>query len=158
LRHLEFFLKTIFLSLALLVSLLSPLKLPGQSVQPDAPPVNPDATPAARALLHEIDTMSGKATLSGEHNFPNTVSRYSDRICELTSKYPAVFGQDFGFSGGEDKDSTLGRPSMIQEVIRQFAAARSLRLRGTLSDLPKMNLSPFTIAFRDISRIGSSGR
>jgi len=88
--------------------------------QPNAAPVDPDATPEARALLHEIDTTSGHATLSGQHNFPNTVSRYSDRILELTGTYPAIFGQDFGFSGGEDKDSTLGRPSMIAEVIRQY--------------------------------------
>jgi mannan endo-1,4-beta-mannosidase len=87
---------------------------------PNASPVDPDATPEARALLHEIDNISGHGTLSGQHNFPNTVSRYSDRILELTGSYPAVFGQDFGFSAGEDKDSTLGRPSMIAEVIRQY--------------------------------------
>ena len=120
--------KSSLLSFVLSVSFLSPLALLAQSAQPDAPPVNPDATPAARALLHEIDTLSGKATLSGQHNFPNTVSRYSDRIYELTSHYPAVFGQDFGFSGGEDKDSTLGRPSMIQEVIRQYRSGAVIAL------------------------------
>jgi mannan endo-1,4-beta-mannosidase len=87
---------------------------------PDAAPVDPDATPQARALLREIDGISGHGTLSGQHNFPNTVSRYSDRILELTGSYPAIFGQDFGFSAGEDKDSTLGRPAMIAEVIRQY--------------------------------------
>jgi mannan endo-1,4-beta-mannosidase len=87
---------------------------------PSASPVDPDATPEARALLREIDGISGHGILSGQHNFPNTVSRYSDRVLELTGSYPAVFGQDFGFSGGEDKDSTLGRPSMITEVIRQY--------------------------------------
>ncbi len=85
-----------------------------------ASPVDPDATPEARSLLREIDTISGHGILSGQHNFPNTVSRYSDRVLELTGSYPAVFGQDFGFSSGEDKDSTLGRPSMIAEVIRQY--------------------------------------
>jgi mannan endo-1,4-beta-mannosidase len=115
------------LSILLSVSLLSPLALPAQTVQPDAAPVtpdaapvNPDATAGARALLREIDSISGHATLSGEHNFPNTVSRYSDRVYELTGHYPAVFGQDFGFSGGDDKDSGSGRPSMIKEVIRQY--------------------------------------
>ena len=62
----------------------------------------------------------GHATLSGQHNFPNHVSRWSDRVYDLTGKYPEVFGQDFGFSGGDDKDSVLGRPSMIQEAIRQY--------------------------------------
>ena len=87
---------------------------------PDAQPVNPDATPVARALLHDLDTITGHATISGEHNYPNTVSRYSDRVYNLTGQYPAIFGQDFGFSSGDDKDSTLGRPSMIEEVIRQY--------------------------------------
>jgi mannan endo-1,4-beta-mannosidase len=87
---------------------------------PDAQPVNPDATPATRALLHDLDTITGHATISGQHNYPNTVSRYSDRVYDLTGEYPGIFGQDFGFSGGDDKDSALGRPSMIQEVIRQY--------------------------------------
>lgn len=87
---------------------------------PNAPPINPDATPAARALLHDLDVITGYATISGQHNFPNSVSRYSDRVYDLTGEYPGIFGQDFGFSGGDDKDSTLGRPSMIEEAIRQY--------------------------------------
>jgi len=87
---------------------------------PDAQPVNPDETQAARVLLHDLDKITGHATISGEHNYPNTVSRYSDRVYDLTGEYPGIFGQDFGFSGGDDKDSALGRPSMIQEVIRQY--------------------------------------
>ena len=90
--------------------------------QPAAPPVNPDATPEARALLHLLDDVSGKAILSGEHNYPNTISRYSDRVLELTGKFPTIFGQDFGFAGNNDKDSTLSRPAMIREVIRQYRA------------------------------------
>jgi mannan endo-1,4-beta-mannosidase len=87
---------------------------------PHAAPVNPNATPEARALLKEIDAISGHYTLTGQHNFPNHVSRWSDRIYDLTGKFPAVFGQDFGFSGGEDKDSTEGRASMIEEAKRQY--------------------------------------
>lgn len=100
----------------------------GQAQQPDAAPVNPDATPEARALLRQIDGVSGKGILSGVHNYPNTVSRYSDRVYELTGKYPAVFGQDFGFSGGEDKDSVLSRSAMIREVIRQYRAGSVIAL------------------------------
>jgi mannan endo-1,4-beta-mannosidase len=85
-----------------------------------ATPVNPDATPEARELLKKIDQISGHFTLTGQHNFPNHVSRWSDRIYDLTGKFPAIFGQDFGFSGGEDKDSVEGRPSMIEEAKRQY--------------------------------------
>ncbi len=92
----------------------------GATQQPSAPPVNPNATPEARELLRQIDQISGHYTLTGQHNFPNHLSRWSDRIYDLTGKSPAIFGQDFGFSGGDDKDSVEGRPSMIQEAIRQY--------------------------------------
>ena len=119
--------RVLTLARVLTVGFLS-IGLLAQAQQPDAAPVNPEATPAARALLRELDAVSGNGTLSGEHNFPNTVSRYSDRVYELTGHYPAVFGQDFGFSAGEDKDSTLGRASMIQEVIRQYRAGSVIAL------------------------------
>jgi mannan endo-1,4-beta-mannosidase len=104
--------------LALIMCLCATSAMSAQT--PNAQPVNPDATPAARALLRELDTITGQATIAGQHNYPNTVSRYSDRVYDLTGEYPGIFGQDFGFSGGDDKDSTLGRPSMIEEVIRQY--------------------------------------
>ena len=87
---------------------------------PHATPVNPSATAEARALLKQIDQISGHLTLTGQHNFPNHVSRWSDRILDLTGKFPAIFGQDFGFAGGEDKDSVEGRSSMIEEAERQY--------------------------------------
>src|SRR5580704_14069648 len=92
----------------------------GTTQQPSAPPVNPNATPEARELLRQIDQISGHYTLTGQHNFPNHLSRWSDRIYDLTGKFPAIFGQDFGFSGGDDKDSVEGRSSMIQEAKRQY--------------------------------------
>ena len=120
--------KTVLLLFVLSAGAMSSITLHGQSSQPDAAPVNPDVIPAARALLKEIDSVSGHATLSGQHNFPNTISRYSDRLYDLTGHYPAVFGQDFGFSGGEDKDSTLGRSALVQEVISQYRVGSVIAL------------------------------
>jgi mannan endo-1,4-beta-mannosidase len=88
--------------------------------QPAAEPVNPHATPEARALLAYIDSISGKATIAGQHNYPNDGSRWTDLAFDLTGKYPGLFGQDFGFSGGDDKDSVLSRPAMIEEAERQY--------------------------------------
>jgi mannan endo-1,4-beta-mannosidase len=88
--------------------------------QTEPSPVNPHATPEARALLHYLYSMSGKYTLTGQHNYPNTGSTWTDRALDLTGRYPAVFGQDFGFSGGADKDSALARPALVQEAIRQY--------------------------------------
>jgi len=88
--------------------------------QPAPEPVNPHATPEARALLTYLDSISGQATITGQHNYPNDGSRWTDLAYDLTAKYPGLFGQDFGFSAGDDKDSVLSRPAMIEEVERQY--------------------------------------
>jgi mannan endo-1,4-beta-mannosidase len=95
--------------------------VPAQSVMQSAPePVNPHATPEARALLAYLGSISGTATIAGQHNYPNDGSRWTDLAYDLTAKYPGLFGQDFGFSAGDDKDSVLSRPAMIEEVERQY--------------------------------------
>ena len=66
-------------------------------------PVNPHASPEARALLEFLYSISGHYTLTGQHNYPNTIATWTDRAYDFTGKYPAVFGQDFGFQGGEDR-------------------------------------------------------
>jgi len=83
-------------------------------------PVNPHASPEARALLAYLNSISGKGIVSGQHNYPYTGARWTDMAYDLTGKYPGLYGQDFGFSAGEDKDSVLSRPEMIEEVKRQY--------------------------------------
>ena len=83
-------------------------------------PVNPHASPEARALLQYLYSISGKYTLTGQHNFPNTIANWTDRAYDFTGKYPAVYGQDFGFEGGADKDSVLARPAVVAEAMRQY--------------------------------------
>ena len=89
-------------------------------VQSPPQPVNPHATPEARALLSYIQSISGQAIITGQHNYPNDGSRWTDLAYDLTGKYPGLFGQDFGFSAGDDKDSVLSRPAMIEEAKRQY--------------------------------------
>ena len=83
-------------------------------------PVNSNASPEARALLAYLYSISGRYTLAGQHNYPNTIARWTDRAYDFTGKYPALYGQDFGFEGGADKDSTLARPALVAEAIRQY--------------------------------------
>jgi len=102
-----------------------------QAVNPQAvnsDPVNPRASLEARALLAYIHAISGHHTLSGQHSYPATISHYSDRALALTGKYPAVFGQDFGFQAGEDKDSVLARPAIIEEIKRQHQSGSIITL------------------------------
>jgi mannan endo-1,4-beta-mannosidase len=98
----------------------APRKQEPAPVNVDPVPVNPHATPEARALLKYIASISGTAYITGQHNYPNVASRYTDLAYDLTGKYPGLFGADFGFSAGDDKDSVLGRPAMIEEVERQY--------------------------------------
>lgn len=66
--------------------------------------------------------MSGKGILSGQHNFPNQRSQDTDQVFAATGKYPAIWGSDFGFLDGEDKDSIIHRDLMIEEAKKQAAA------------------------------------
>jgi len=91
-------------------------------------PVNPNATREARELLNKICSISGKYIFSGQHNFPNHMSKHSDAMAEAAGKYPTVWGSDFGFTGGSDKDSIEGRDGIVREARRQNALGSIITL------------------------------
>ncbi|HEY9139852.1 MAG TPA: glycosyl hydrolase [Bryobacteraceae bacterium] len=91
-------------------------------------PVNPNATPEARALLKTLCAISGKGILSGQHNYPNQRDLDTEKVHALTGKYPAIWGSDFGFTDDEDKDSILHRDLMIAEAKKQAAAGSIIYL------------------------------
>ena len=95
---------------------------PSPIAPPPCVPVNPNATPEARAVLQKICDVSGKAILTGQHNYPNERNLDTEAIHTLTGKYPAIWGSDFGFTSGEDQDAITHRDLMIQEARRQYAA------------------------------------
>ena len=83
-------------------------------------PANPKASPEARKLLEYLYSISGKKTLSGQHNYPGSRSSYSQRAQEITGRTPVIWGQDFGFSGrAGDKDAISNRDANMEEAIRQ---------------------------------------
>jgi mannan endo-1,4-beta-mannosidase len=84
-------------------------------------PVTPNATPEAAELLKLIYSISGKHTMTGQHNFPNTKDASTRRAAESWGKVPAVYGQDWGFAKAGDKDSYLARPQIVAECKRQYA-------------------------------------
>jgi mannan endo-1,4-beta-mannosidase len=84
-------------------------------------PVNPAASPEARALLKYLYRISGHNLLSGQHNQPGLklgASAMCEKVNELVGKYPAVWGYDFGFRTN-GLDGINNRPAMIAEAIRQ---------------------------------------
>ena len=84
-----------------------------------AKPVTPQASPEATALLQVLYDISGRYTLTGQHNFPNTKSRNSQFAARYIGKTPAIFGTDWGHAKAGDSDSYLARPDIVQEAIRQ---------------------------------------
>ena len=85
-----------------------------------AKPVTPNAAPEAAELLRLISSLSGKHTLTGQHNFPNTKDKYTQRAAQSWGKVPAVYGQDMGFAKEGDQDSYLARPDIVAECKRQY--------------------------------------
>jgi len=82
-------------------------------------PVNPKASVEARALLQVLYDISGKYTLTGQHNYPNARARNSEFVQRYLGETPAVYSQDFGFAEDGDKDSYLARPDIVDEVKKQ---------------------------------------
>jgi len=82
-------------------------------------PVNPNTTPEARALLNLFYRISGKYTLTGQHNYPNTRDRNTRFAAEYIGQTPAIWSTDLGFAKEGDSDSYLARPDIVKEAIRQ---------------------------------------
>ena len=85
-------------------------------------PINSHATPEARQLLKYLYHIQGKKTLSGMHNVLGRMSVNTDRVQQLTGKYPAIWGGDFGFADStHDIDNIRYRPLLVPEIKRQHA-------------------------------------
>jgi mannan endo-1,4-beta-mannosidase len=83
-------------------------------------PSNPNATPEARALLDLFYRISGKYTLTGQHNYPSTKDHNSRFFANYTGKTPVIWSTDMGFAKEGDTDSYLSRPDIVKEAIRQY--------------------------------------
>lgn len=75
-------------------------------------PVNPNASPEAKALLSYLYSLKGKSILSAQHNYPSPkeYTRSTDSIIAMTGKVPAIWGTDI---------SSLDQ-SLVDEAIRQY--------------------------------------
>jgi mannan endo-1,4-beta-mannosidase len=85
-------------------------------------PVTPGASPEARALLHFLYAISGKHTLTGQHNFPGAQGASTERTLQRTGKLPALYGTDWGFAAAGDKDTAYERREVVRQLIKQWHA------------------------------------
>ena len=82
-------------------------------------PVNPAASQEAKELLAYLYEISGEHTLSGQHNVPLVGSTRLAGLEKSVDRYPAVFGQDFGFSEPGTWDGINYRQNIVDEAIRR---------------------------------------
>jgi mannan endo-1,4-beta-mannosidase len=82
-------------------------------------PVTPNASPEAVQLLRYLREISGYRTLTGQHCAPLVGSTRLAEMYKLTGRYPAVFGQDFGFSAPGTWDGINFRQRIVDEAIRR---------------------------------------
>lgn len=76
----------------------------------------------ARQLLSYLYDLSGKKTLSGQHNYLGRMSIVTDSLFKLTGRYPAVWGSDFGFADStHDIDNIKYRSLLVGEIKKQHA-------------------------------------
>lgn len=82
-------------------------------------PVSPNSSPEAITLLQYLYDISGHYTLSGQHCNPLVGSTRLAGVQKITKRYPAVFGQDFGFSEPGTWDGINYRQQIVDEAIRR---------------------------------------
>jgi mannan endo-1,4-beta-mannosidase len=82
-------------------------------------PCNPNATSEAKALIQLYYQISGKYTLTGQHNYPNTRDQNTRFAAEYEGQTPVIWSSDMGFAKAGDYDSYLARPDIVKEAIRQ---------------------------------------
>ena len=99
-----------------------------QAAIKEAKPVTPKASKEAAALLQFFYDISGKYTLTGQHNYPNTHSRNSEFYARYVGKTPTIYSSDMGFAEDGDTDSYLARPDIVQEAIKQHKAGALVTL------------------------------
>ncbi|MCY2953833.1 MAG: glycosyl hydrolase [Planctomycetota bacterium] len=79
-------------------------------------PATPDASPEARSLLKFLYSISGKHTLTGQHNYAVNQGRFTDQARRTTGKTPALYGTDWGSS---QREIGPGRDRIVQALIRE---------------------------------------
>ncbi|HYD55001.1 MAG TPA: glycosyl hydrolase [Gemmatimonadaceae bacterium] len=86
-------------------------------------PVNPDASPEARALLDFLYAQRGRALVAGQHNYNHEMGRFTARAEEITGHAPALWGTDFIWNGTTDPGARI-----VQEAIRRHRTGHIVTL------------------------------
>jgi len=75
-------------------------------------PVHNSASPEVQKLLAWLYEIDDEHTLSGQHNYNHEMNRYTNRAQEIGGRFPAIWGSDFIWSGGQDPGQKI-----VEEAI-----------------------------------------
>ena len=92
---------------------------PPPAAQPSEP-VNPDASPEARALLAYLSENGREHTLSGQHNYNGGMGQFTSRAYDITG---VVWGTDFIWNGARDPGQEV-----VDEAVRRHRAGHVVTL------------------------------
>lgn len=81
--------------------------------------VTPNPSPEAVALMDYLRDISGKHTLTGQHCAPLVGDTRLVHTYRQLRHYPALFGQDFGFSAPGTWDGINFRQRIVDDAIRR---------------------------------------
>lgn len=70
-------------------------------------PINPKAAPEARGLLEKLYALRGRKTLSAQHDYISSGTRYNDQIADIMGRAPSIFGGDFSFCYRGEKPAKI---------------------------------------------------
>lgn len=109
-----------FAGIALVNSLVAGSVIPTAATRPPIVTANPNTTVEARDLLRYLYDLSGKRTLTAQHEVLGRMSVVGDKIGAITGDYPAIWGCDFGFSDERhDIDNIKYRSQLVAEIKKQ---------------------------------------
>jgi mannan endo-1,4-beta-mannosidase len=80
---------------------------------------NKNASTEAKNLYSYIQSIGGLKTMAGQHCVPLNGSSRLQVVHRLTEQYPALFGQDFGFSYPGYWDGINFRQNIVDEAIKR---------------------------------------
>ncbi|MBN1183517.1 MAG: hypothetical protein JXB49_14605 [Bacteroidales bacterium] len=83
-------------------------------------PVTRDAFSEAKEFLNYLYAIKGKYTLTSQHCQPLYKDILMERVKDLTGNYPAVYGQDFGFSPPNSLDGINFRQRIVDDAIAWY--------------------------------------
>jgi mannan endo-1,4-beta-mannosidase len=86
----------------------------------DYKPVTSNYSKEAADLLNYIYSISGKKTLTGQHDQPLFGNAYYQRVYEITGSHPALHGFDFGFSQPNTLDGINFRQREVDDAISMY--------------------------------------